>query len=261
MYVGLPLCTRHVGFPAGAPSYSPLLRFFPDICQYIRILRNFVNWKSHSTFKFTSNCLLLATAWWFFPLKLKNLVFLSLKILVILVCGPWVKLIDILWIHKYYRTKEELLQDGIPETVEAMREDISERQHILKPILQADWVQAMVRKGRIVAEGNTKLKADREDRFGNWSERVPAFDTCRFPSIPLSSSFAQPYSSTGRPPEEWSATGTETGEQNQEGDYADLPAQNQRWSYLPGQYLEGDMIRKPLVTSTRVLVSHSVKDE
>jgi hypothetical protein len=145
--------------------------------------------------------------------------------------GPWVKLLDVFWINQYYRTKEELLRDGLPEgpeDVEEMQKQIAERPNILDSILKSAWVQSMAVSGRIVSEDNIKLRDFREEQYGRWSERVPAVDASRFPSVPLSNSFAQPYTAFG-------------GEGN-EGDYQDLPMESQKWTYVPGQKLEGRMI-------------------
>jgi len=194
-------------------------------CNYIRLLRNFVNWNVHSTYKFTMNLLLLATAWAFFPYK--HLAIWPARGFVWLFFGPWVKLLDTFFIHKYYRTKEDLLRDGIPETTEEMKEDIARRPNILDPILKSSWVQKMGYAGRVVVEDNLKLQDFRELKYGKYCERVPAVDTSRFQCIPASSSRAQPY-------------GDGTGAQ--EGEYKDLPEAAKKWTYVPGQKLEGVMV-------------------
>jgi hypothetical protein len=145
--------------------------------------------------------------------------------------GPWVKLLDIFWINQYYRTKEELLRDGLPEgpeDVEEMQKQIAQRPNILDSILKSEWIQSMAVSGRIVSEDNIKLRDFRVEKYGKWSERVPAVDASRFPSVPLSNSFAQPY--------------TARGGEVKEGAYQDLPMESQKWTYVPGQKLEGRMI-------------------
>ena len=156
-----------------------------------------------------------------------------LRILTWTCLGPWVKLLDIFWIHQYYRTKEDLLRDGIPSKVEDMQKEIAERPNILKPIFQTKWVQSLARSGRIVSEQSIKLRDFREHRYGKWSERVPEVDTSRFPSVPNAASYAQPYASPFDDPHE--------------GDFKDLPPDAQNWCYIPGQKLEGDMIPHPIV--------------
>jgi hypothetical protein len=213
------------------PFLLPRIHLPPTVlCRNIRVLRNFVNWNSNSTFKVASNSLLIATFWWFFPFK--KWVFWILRIVTWTCLGPWVKLLDVFWINQYYRTKEELLRDGLPEgpnDVEEMQKQIAQRPNILDPMLKSEWVQSMAVSGRIVSEDNIKLRDFREERYGKWSERVPAVDASRFPSVPLSNSFAQPYTAGG-------------GEDVQGGDYQDLPMESQKWNYVPGQKLEGRMI-------------------
>jgi hypothetical protein len=142
----------HLGAFASS-SFSPLAVHFPlfaVLCQYIRVLRNFVNWKMHTTYKFTMDLLVFATFWCFFPFK--HWALWAIRILVWTCFGPWVKLIDVFYLRKYYRTKEDLLRDGIPETTEEMKEDIASRPNILDPILKSSWVRKMGKSGRIVVE-------------------------------------------------------------------------------------------------------------
>jgi len=156
--------------------------------------------------------------------------------------GPQNKLIDSAWILPYYRTREQLLADGIPDTVEEMREDIMSRPNIFHPILVSKWVHEMGKSGRIVVEDNLKLQAAREARFGKYSESVPAVDSSRFASVPQSSSFAQPYVS----PEQ------ETGDPKVEGSYQDLPPEKKKWYTVPGQKLSGNIIHQPSNTENPV---------
>jgi hypothetical protein len=218
--------------------------FVTVLCKQIRVLRNFVNWKVHTTYKFTINLLLLATAWTFFPYK--HWAHWAIRIVVWLCLGPWVKLIDACILHKYYRTKEDILRDGIPSTTEEMKVDIANRPNILHNILKSSLVQTMGKSGRIVVEDNLKLRDFREETYGRFSERVPAVDTSRFPSIPLSSSFAQPFlvATTGEEPPAPAA-----------GDdyYQDLPPEAQTWSYVPGQKLDGKMIPQPRIRATKAV--------
>ena len=195
------------------------------MCKYIRVLRNFVNWNGLGTYKFTANLLVLATAWAFFPSK--HLAVWPIRAFVWIFFGPWVKLLDAFWIHTYYRTKEDLLRDGIPETTEDMKEDIAKRPNILDPILRSAWFHKTTLSGRIVIEDNLKLIAFRELLFGKYTELIPAIDTSRYPSVPDSSSFAQPYGD---------GTGT------RKGDYVDIPPEDKKWSHAHGQKLTGKMV-------------------
>ena len=202
------------------------------LCRYIRLLRNFVNWKVPATHKLTATLLLWATVWCFFPYK--DEAFFSFRILTYLCLGPWVKLLDTLWIHKYYRTTEDLLRDGIPETLEEMQADIMTRPNIMEPLLNSKLVKRWGQLGRIVQEDNLKLRDIREKRFGKWSELVPPYDASRFPSVPFEeTSYAQRYATSD--------------ESAREGDYIDLPRSELTVHYIAGQKLDGDMIPQPTV--------------
>ena len=118
--------------------------------KYIRVLRQFVNWQVHTTYRFTLNLVVIGTFWLFFPYK--PLAYWGVRGFFWLCFGPWIKLLDVFFIQKYYRTSEQLLKDGIPETVEEMKEDIASRPNILTPILKSGWVRQMGKSGRIVVE-------------------------------------------------------------------------------------------------------------
>jgi hypothetical protein len=197
-----------------------------DMCTYIRVLRNLVNWKSSSTYRLTVKCLLGATIWSFFPYKVESL--WLIRIVVWLFMGPWLKVLDMMWIRTYYRTVEDLLLDGVPETTEAMKDEIASRPNILEPLLKSSFLESMAHSGRVVVEENVKLRDFRAEIFGKFTERIPQVDTARFPSVPMSTSYAQPYAS----------------DENQagEGDYVDLPIESRRWTYVSGQELRGTMI-------------------
>ena len=148
--------------------------------------------------------------------------------------GPWIKLLDMLWIHKYYRTTEDILRDGIPETVEEMQADIMSRPNILEPLLNSKLVESWSQMGRIVQEDNLKLRDVREKRYGKWSEAVPPYDGSRFPSVPFEeTSYAQPYAKSPK--------------SAKEGDYVDLPRKSLKVHYIAGQKLDGDMIPQPTI--------------
>lgn len=228
------------------------------------------------------NLMMFATVWAFFPYKIVT--FWLLRISVFLCFGPWVKLLDMYWIRRYYRTKEDLLRDGIPRTEEEMKEDIARRPNILDPILKSSWVVQMSKSGRVVVENNVKLRDFRQQRYGKYSEAIPAVDTSRYPSIPLPASFAQPYAQDDGGDDEENedcdktvVAGTRTSspatfdslagkrdsnsgnedieedsqDENTEEEYRDLPSGKQKWIYLPGQKLTGTIIPQPTVRATK----------
>jgi hypothetical protein len=187
-------------------------------------VNNFVNWNSAATYGFTVYCLLLATLWVIFPYKL-SCVWLF-RAIVWLLFGPWNKLWDVLWIRKYYRTRDQLFQDGVPASTNEMKQDIANRPNILLLLLTGEFVGQLAESGRIVVENNVKLKDFREMMYGSFSEAIPSVDTTRFPSIPLPSSFAKPY--------------CRSRDLNTEGGSEDDTFIS--WTYIPGQKLSGTMI-------------------
>lgn len=160
-----------------------------------------------------------------------------------IIFGPQNKLIDNTWVMPYYRTREQLLEDGIPETIEEMKQDIATRTNILDSILMSRWVHEMGKSGRIVVEDNLKLQAAREARYGKYSESVPAVDSSRFASFPSSSSFAQPYVSSK--PLDPAANSVEKG-------YHDISADRKIWSKVSGQRLHGNIIHQPTTLGSSV---------
>lgn len=188
------------------------------MCQKSRLVKDFVNWKTHSTFKMTSLLLAAATTWLLFPYK--SLVPYMLQVCWCIFFGPQLHLLDTMYIEKYYRTEEQLLIDGLPQDIDAMRNDIASRPNIFDWAVDTPWVRETLKFGRIVAEDTIKLRDFRSEKYGRFSE----FTTrpSGFPSIPLSRSFAKPYASE-----------------------KDVPPESLTWSYIPGQKLEGSMIPRP----------------
>lgn len=182
------------------------------MCQSIRLLRNFVNWESYATDVVTTNCFMLATLWLIFPFN--TVVLWIARLLVVLFLGPWMKLVDIFWVHTWYETKDELI-------------DRIERKDYQEPSvpdfdswLESDFFRRMVHSGRIVAETALKEKDMREKLFGPYCETVPKYDASRFPSVPLPQSSATP-----------------TKQRNAHWDHNMI-------YHIPGQMLEGSMIQR-----------------
>eukprot|EP00980_Cylindrotheca_fusiformis_P026158 scaffold15472_cov117-Cylindrotheca_fusiformis.AAC.22 len=195
---------------------SHVIKLCRVLCKKVRLVRNFVNWRAQSTYKFTVVILVLATSWWIFPYK--HLIVPGFKVCIFIVLGPHLKILDILWVQKYYRTKEQLFADGLPACEEEMKQDISNRANILDFLLSSSWIRELGKSGRIVSEENLKLSHFRKGKYGKFSEHVH-YNASVFPSIPLPSSIAEPYAK-----------------------YRDLPQQSQTWSRIAGQKLEGNMV-------------------
>ena len=190
-------------------------------------MKNFVNWNAPLTYRFTVKCLIYSMLWAVFPYKASSV--WIFRILVWSVLGPWNRIWDRLFIRRYYRTRDELFRDGVPESAEEMKKEISGRPNILEPLLSSRFVGQLAESGRVVVEKSIKLRDFREVMFGNFSESIPPVDNLRYPSTPLPSSFAEPYYD--------SSDGLEKGVGDEQRDNQSLV-----WTYVPGQKLSGNMI-------------------
>ena len=129
--------------------------------------------------------------------------------------GPFMKVVDIMLIHPYYRDREEL--EANPQFGETN----------LDAILESENLQQMVKKGRIAGEEALKLKDMREYKFGKYAHRIPPVDNQRKPNIPLPESTARPYLGP--------AGDVTKG-------FVDVEPEKVSWCYVPGQQLSGTMV-------------------
>lgn len=203
--------------------------FLKYLCKYTRLYFALINWHGYYANKFTTTLLFLGTlfllppvqfgAWW------------SVRILAWALLGPWMKLVDIYWIHRWYKTSDELFElVGRGEEPEADLPDF-------EALLESDIFMKMTHSGRIVSEEAIKLKDMREYVFGQFSEVVPAVDSSRYPSVPLPASSARPWI----PQEQASIKLDET--------------------HVPSQKLRGTMILKQADLTENENVSSSAKPE
>jgi hypothetical protein len=142
--------------------------------------------------------------------------------------GPWVKLVDMFYIHPYYRTKEELLIDPTCRVT------------CLDQILTSKPFQRMGASARLAQEEAVKLKDMREHRFGKLAQLIPAWGTSRFPNTPLPHSTAEP-----------------VGESESEGG---VTTEARRWRYVKGQKLGGHMVHQHFVMGEKS-AKHAVQDD
>ena len=199
-------------------SWHPLSSLYCQrevFCKYGRAFRCFIYWKSYGSFPKTLNFLLLGTLCLMSPVHL--LAAYTGRILIWTFLGPLMKLIDIFWVRKYYKTNEDLLDDIIHDRE---GQDYMFLQ-FFDSIIEHDIFHSMRKSGRIVAEEVTKLKAMRESVHGMWSEHVPLTDNSPKFSFPLPQSSAKPYSSD------------------------DMASSSKlSWKFKPGNRLEGTMIMR-----------------
>jgi hypothetical protein len=178
---------------------------------YLNMIRNFVNWKGFGAYAMSMKCILMGTV--FLVLPMQYVVLWVARLFVWTLLGPLMKVVDILYVHPVYRTREELEANPTFDSTN------------LETILSSETLQKMVRRGRLAGEEAIKLKDMREHKFGKLSFQVPAIDTQRKPNIPLPSSTAQPYLGSKGDPQ-----------------YGFVDVDKSTWEFEPGQNLTGIMV-------------------
>jgi C2 domain len=201
--------SRNWDFLSGRLYYVHYLLLL--ICQGLRFGRNFLSWQSNYTAVFTTNCIMLATAWLIFPTS--TILRWLLRILVWAILGPWMKLVDVKYFLPWYATKEELL-----ERIQNGTADKEPNLPDFDSVLESENFLKLIHSGRVKAEELYKLRDMRTLLFGSYSEAVPFSDNSRYPSVPL------PQSTAVRT--EW----------------IDPPRDTARGYHVPGQLLTGNMI-------------------
>jgi len=199
------------------------------LCKYVRLFRNFINWQSPLSDRVTTRCIIAGIICVIFPVNW--LFFWALRIVVLAILGPWMKLVDKYWVHSWYRTKEELMMD-----IENGEENPEKDRPDFDAIFQNSLLVKMGNKGRVAAENFLKLKDMRELVFGTYSEKVPFVDLSRHPSVPLPQSWAEPYRSPVKVPSTASISTSLP---------CSAPSCVEEWRHIPGQRLRGTMILKP----------------
>jgi C2 domain len=158
--------------------------FLLYMCQFLRLGRNFMSWQSNYTAVVTSYCIIFASAWCM--LSLSTAVQWILRLLFFVVFGPWMKLVDIVYVHRWFATKDELLariRNGEVLTKECDLPDFD-------GLLENKTFSTMIHMGRVKAEELYKLRDMRMLLFGHYSELIPFVENSRFPNIPLPQSTA-----------------------------------------------------------------------
>jgi hypothetical protein len=171
-----------------------------------------VNWKSYYlAHKLTMACLAIGTLWALSPVR--TVAFWAVRIVAWAFVGPWMKVVDVMWVHSWYDTTEELLvkialakgnmynnNNERSGSVVRGENEIAATTVLLEPnlpdfksMLDYDYFQQLARTGRMVKEADLKLRDMREHLFGPYCEYIPVTDNAsRCPSVPLPSSYAEP---------------------------------------------------------------------
>jgi hypothetical protein len=171
-----------------------------------------INWQGYYANKFTSTLLFAGTLYLLPPVHLAT--WWVIRIIAWVLLGPWMKLLDVYAVHKWYKTADELVK--IVHSGKEPEPDLPD----FEELLESEVFLNMSKSGRVIGENAVKLKHMREHIFGQYSEVNPAVDSSRFPSVPLPSSSARPWV----------------------GDDHTFVAKEE--THIPGQHLFGSMIPK-----------------
>ncbi|KAG7350731.1 C2 domain containing protein [Nitzschia inconspicua] len=161
----------------------PVQMLLYKVCVLLRIASSIIMWDdSVAAFWIVTASFLssLLVAWipWAFLFRW------AFKILVYVVLGPWMKLVDILYVHK--------LQNMTSDEREAMLEAEYQRRYNL--VLGETYLR------KLLKEHTMKLKDMQRYMFGQHLIRVPVFKEERYHSIPLAGGSAEPYDKSKSPP-------------------------------------------------------------
>ena len=161
-----------------------LLKLF---CKNSRLFVQFINWDGFGANFLVVNCFVAAVIWWFVPVHI--IFHWVLRILAWTFLGPWMKLLDIFVVHKWYKTSEELYA-----LVESGVEELEPNLPDFNKFLDNEFFAEKMHTGRLLKENAMKLKAMREHVFGEYSEFIPIFDdNGRYRNVPCPESSASPY--------------------------------------------------------------------
>ena len=161
------------------PVLSPVQQNLGRVIVYLRIAKSFVTWEqSRASFWLVNTCvlagiLLVGIPWDF-------LIHWAFRIAVWIFLGPWMKLVDILFVKG--RTREEL------------REAEKERLHVrYQQLVEARWSRQIKREDAL------KLRSMKRYMFGSWVVGVPRFNENRYYDYPLYPSHASPHVDSSNP--------------------------------------------------------------
>mmetsp|Transcript_26255 Transcript_26255/g.56904 ORF Transcript_26255/g.56904 Transcript_26255/m.56904 type:complete len:975 (-) Transcript_26255:79-3003(-) len=153
----------------------PIQIYLGIACDWLRFVKNVVIWEEcYVSFIVTTTSLVLGFVFLFVPWYF--LIRWTIRLLVWLGLGPWMKLADKYWYSKLEGLSEE------------------EKKEKMKSMLQARKKQAEVsaKDARIAEEEAYKLKAMKTMLYGDYLTKVPVRNTDRFRDIPLHASSATP---------------------------------------------------------------------
>jgi hypothetical protein len=197
------------------------------ICQYARMFRTFMSWRTYSTHIITMRCFMFGTMWLLFPVG--TILLWMVRLVVWTLLGPWMKFVDMYWVHPVYQTKEELQQMISQAKEEETIESLSKRLPLpdFDSLLASKTFRQLSYSGRVNAENLYKLKAMRCFLFGEYSDMIPIRDPSGQVTIPLPAS---------------QATSRKEQQKHQQQQQQQQSNEKDIWYHVHGQELHGNMI-------------------
>lgn len=156
------------------------------VCKNARKYLRFINWDGFTANYVVAQCAALAILWLVFPVN--HLLWWVCRIFAWTILGPWMKFVDIFFVHSWYKTSDELAK-LVDEGVEEPDPDLPNFQSFL----ESDFLAEISLDGRLIAEHAIRVKAMRDVIYGKYSEFVSFMDDSRHESIPRPESSAEPY--------------------------------------------------------------------
>ena len=158
------------------PILFPVQQYLGMLCLYIRHVKFVFFWEEcYIAFWVTTGCLLLSFLFlfvpWFFLLTWIS------RIVVWAAFGPWMKLVDVMYVSKLKPPSEE------EEAAKKEKDRIKRREQL----------SSKAKENRIIREDTAKMRAMKKYMFGKFITRVPILKEDRHRDFPLPESTAVPY--------------------------------------------------------------------
>ncbi|GKY95229.1 hypothetical protein MPSEU_000485800 [Mayamaea pseudoterrestris] len=156
------------------PILFPIQQNLAVVCRFVRHAKYIIFWEEcYITFWIVSVCLVLGTLFLFVPWF--YLIQSSARILVWSLLGPWMRLVDVLYVSKgQFFNVEDMLAPW-------------------EGALHLGVTSSKATRARVNQENVEKLKAMKEYMFGRFVTRVPVLKEDRYRDMPLAESSAVPY--------------------------------------------------------------------
>lgn len=157
-----------------AKALLPIQQTLGDVCKTLRIISSIVLWdESIYAFLIVTGCLVMGLIFLWFPWSF--VLRWVVRILIWTFLGPWMKLVDMLFVQK--QTKEG---EDEPELLTRLFEEQLHAYEAARDVL-------MQAKEEIL-----KTRALKRFMFGRFVTRVPQFKEYRYPDVPRAESYATP---------------------------------------------------------------------